>query len=232
MSAVRGTTRALVWAALLAGIAASLAANIAHAHDGTGPRLASAWAPVALLLAVSVAERAPRPARWWFAALEYAGIAVVALVAALVSYQHQRDLLAGYGETRLSATLLPLSVDGLIVVASMALIAMGEATRTAEDDTALSPAAEQLVEQFRAELDAVPSPPVPLADDAQDGEDEQVPDPDPLLTVARRLVAEGELDGRPLTRDGLAADLRGAGHPVATGRATDLYRQIRDERAA
>lgn len=119
------TTRLLVWLSLLAGIAASLAANIAHAEAGSGPRLASAWAPLALLLAVSVAERAPRPSRWWFAALSYLGTAVVALVAAIVSYQHQYALLLSYGETHLAAGLLPLSVDGLVVVASMALISLG-----------------------------------------------------------------------------------------------------------
>lgn len=229
MRTVRVSTRLLVWLALLAGVGASLAANIAHAQPAAGPRLASAWAPLALLLAVSVAERAPRPSRWWFAALEYAGISVVALVAAVVSYQHQRTLLLVYGETPLSAAILPLSVDGLVVVASMALLAIGEARGT-DQAVPLSPTDERLVEQFATQLDEQPSPTVPAGDGQQDDEDDQdgepVPDPDPLLPAARRAAAELELYGR-LSRDRLATELRQAGHAVSTGRATELYRAVR-----
>ena len=116
--------RVLVWFSMIAGIAASLAANVAHADSHAGPMIASGWAPFALLLAVSVAERAPRASSRKFAALTYFGIFTVAAIAAVVSYGHQYDLLIRFGETRLSAALLPVSVDGLIVVASMALIAM------------------------------------------------------------------------------------------------------------
>ncbi len=45
----------------------------------------------------------------------------MALVAAVASYTHMRDLAAKHGETWLS-WLVPLSVDGLLVVASLAIV--------------------------------------------------------------------------------------------------------------
>lgn len=47
--------------------------------------------------------------------------AVVALVAGLASYTHMRQLAAEHGETWL-AYLVPLSVDGLLVVASLVIV--------------------------------------------------------------------------------------------------------------
>ncbi|MEU8636808.1 DUF2637 domain-containing protein [Amycolatopsis sp. NPDC048633] len=47
--------------------------------------------------------------------------ALVALVAAVASYTHMRDLAAKHGETWL-AWLVPLSVDGLLVVASLVIL--------------------------------------------------------------------------------------------------------------
>jgi hypothetical protein len=47
--------------------------------------------------------------------------ASVAVVAAIGSYSHTQRLAAGHGETWLSY-LLPLSVDGLLVVASLAMV--------------------------------------------------------------------------------------------------------------
>ena len=48
-------------------------------------------------------------------------VAVVALIAAIVSYAHMQQLAAGTGESWRSY-LLPLSVDGLVVAASMVLV--------------------------------------------------------------------------------------------------------------
>ena len=48
--------------------------------------------------------------------------AVIAGIAAWVSYWHMAAVAARYGETSASPYLLPLSVDGLIVVASICLV--------------------------------------------------------------------------------------------------------------
>jgi Protein of unknown function (DUF2637) len=50
-----------------------------------------------------------------------AGALVVAAIAALASYSHMRGLAVRYGQPELIADLLPVSVDGMMVVATVAL---------------------------------------------------------------------------------------------------------------
>jgi hypothetical protein len=50
-----------------------------------------------------------------------AGALVVAAIAALASYSHMRGLAMRYGQPELIADLLPVSVDGMMVVATVAL---------------------------------------------------------------------------------------------------------------
>jgi len=127
---VSGKTRsnAIPWTAFLLGAGASIAANVAHAAErnssGTdiGAMLFAAWAPVALLLVAEMMVRGQRP-RGLLSLVEWVGAFLVALAAAVVSYGHMRGLLLQYGESELVAVLLPLSVDGLVVVASVALAA-------------------------------------------------------------------------------------------------------------
>jgi hypothetical protein len=60
--------RLVAWGAFVLGVVASVAANVAHARPEVGPRLASAFAPVALLLTVEIMSRVPWPSgdagRW------------------------------------------------------------------------------------------------------------------------------------------------------------------------
>jgi len=55
--------------------------------------------------------------------------------------------------------------------------------------------------------------------------------PDDLLPAARAARDGLRRDGRPLTRDALAARLRAAGHPVGNDRPTPLLAQLRDNPA-
>jgi hypothetical protein len=55
------------------------------------------------------------------------------------------------------------------------------------------------------------------------------PDIAVLLRAARAARDELSLDGRPLTRDALAARMRRQGHPVRNDRLTPLLRQLRQE---
>lgn len=50
-----------------------------------------------------------------------AGTVAVTVIAAVGSYDHQRELALIAGQTRFLATLLPLSVDGMLLVATLAL---------------------------------------------------------------------------------------------------------------
>ncbi|TMR92326.1 DUF2637 domain-containing protein [Nonomuraea basaltis] len=51
-----------------------------------------------------------------------ASVLLVALVAAVVSFRHMHELARWHGEDALAAALIPLSVDGTIVAASMSLL--------------------------------------------------------------------------------------------------------------
>jgi Protein of unknown function (DUF2637) len=49
-------------------------------------------------------------------------VATVAAVAAVISYRHAYDLVSSHGESGLTARLLPFTVDGLILAASMLIL--------------------------------------------------------------------------------------------------------------
>lgn len=49
-------------------------------------------------------------------------VAAVAVVAAVISYRHAYELDTTHGETGLTARLLPFTVDGLILAASMPIL--------------------------------------------------------------------------------------------------------------
>ena len=122
--------RVLAWVALLVALGASVAANIAYARPDLGPRLSAGVAPVLVVLAAAMLERVPlASARWWQRWLSGLGLAVVAGTAFVVSYLHQYALVIEYGNPKLTAALLPISIDGLIVMASVCLAVIAERRR-------------------------------------------------------------------------------------------------------
>jgi hypothetical protein len=140
MNTTHRTARRVSWVAFALGVAASTAANIAAVKPQLGPQLASGFAPVALMLLVEIMSRVPWPAGLWWKLGRFAGAGTVALVAAVTSYHHMYGLLIGYGEAPAIALIQPACVDGLMVVASLALVALGTSQPTggapAADDTA------------------------------------------------------------------------------------------------
>nr|WP_233624646.1 DUF2637 domain-containing protein [Actinoplanes sp. ATCC 53533] len=110
-----------VRAALIIGVAASVGANVLHAQPHPISQAIAAWPPIALLLTVEFISRVPVHRRL-LAAARLIATATIAGIAAWVSYWHMAGVAARYGETGLSAYLLPVSVDGLIVVASISLV--------------------------------------------------------------------------------------------------------------
>jgi hypothetical protein len=120
-----------VRATLALGVAASVAANILHAQDNPVSQAIAAWPPLALLLTVELISRVPVHRRS-LAAARLAATAIIAGIAAWVSYWHMVGVAARYGETGASPYLLPLSVDGLIVVASICLVELGGHISTTE----------------------------------------------------------------------------------------------------
>ncbi|MEZ5412058.1 MAG: DUF2637 domain-containing protein [Acidimicrobiales bacterium] len=107
-------------AALALGLVASLAGNVIAAHPTALGRLVAAWPPLALLVAIELVTRIPtRGGTLSAVRLSSAGLLVV--IAAWVSYWHLVELARAAGEGGIAAHILPLSVDGLVAVASVCL---------------------------------------------------------------------------------------------------------------
>lgn len=124
--------RRIRWAvrgALVLAIAASVAANVLHAEPNPIAQTIAAWPPVALLITLELVVRIPVARRLGW--LRAAATAVIAGIAAWVSYWHMAGVAARYGEDAASSRLLPLSVDGLIVVASVSLVELAARIRVA-----------------------------------------------------------------------------------------------------
>jgi hypothetical protein len=125
-----------VRAALFLGVAASVAANVLHAQPNIISQTISAWPPLALLLTVELTSRIPMH-KPLLAVVRVVATVAIAGIAAWVSYWHMQGVAIRYGETETSAFLLPISVDGLIVVASVSLVELAGRIRVAEEERAL-----------------------------------------------------------------------------------------------
>jgi hypothetical protein len=124
----------LRWAVRLVltiGVCASVAANVLHAAHHPVAQGIAAWPPVALLLTVDLVSRVPVRRRL-LSAVRVAATAVICGIAAYVSYGHMAAVAARYGESGPAAYLLPVSVDGLIVVASVCLVELSQHLSTAD----------------------------------------------------------------------------------------------------
>ena len=122
------------YAGVLLGGAVSVAANVAHSfvppagvpsgwHPMRGAVLSAVFWPVSLFVALEILSRTTWPAGILWRVIRLGGLLPVAVVAAVVSYRHLSGLIRYYGEDGLTATFGPLAVDGLMVVASAALLA-------------------------------------------------------------------------------------------------------------
>jgi hypothetical protein len=136
-----GRLRRIRWAVratLTFGVAASVAANILHARNNPISETIAAWPPLALLLTIELVSRVPVH-RFLLAGPRVLATEVISGIAAWVSYWHMAGVTARYGETGASPYLLPISVDGLIVVASVSLVELAARIRTLEDPPRTTP---------------------------------------------------------------------------------------------
>src|SRR6266487_1181933 len=120
---------------LVLGVAASVAANVLHARPDPVAQIIAAWPPLALLLTVELISRVPVHRRV-LAAARLLATTGIAGIAAWVSYWHMAGVTSRYGEQGASPFLLPLSVDGLVIVASVSLVELAGRIRTADTATA------------------------------------------------------------------------------------------------
>lgn len=151
-----------VRAVLLLGIAASVAANILHANPNPISQTISAWPPLALLLTVELCTRIPIVRRS-LAVVRIIATASIAGIAAWISYWHMVATAARYGESTDSAHLLPLTVDGLIVVASVSLVELAAKIRSISELQAPLVQAQQVVEATARTM-PVPVSPAPVGE--------------------------------------------------------------------
>jgi Protein of unknown function (DUF2637) len=121
-----------VRATLMLGVAASVAANVLHARHEIVAQVISAWPPLALLLTVELTSRIPMH-KPLLAGIRVVATGTIAGIAAWVSYWHMQGVAVNYGESESSAYLLPISVDGLIVVASVSLVELAGRIRLVEE---------------------------------------------------------------------------------------------------
>src|SRR5437588_7098391 len=144
-----------VRATLAVGVAASVCANVLNARDNPISQAIAAWPPLALLLTVELVSRVPVHRRV-LAVARIGGTAVIAGIAAYVSYFHMAAVVARYGEHQPNPYLLPLSVDGLIVVASVSLVELSGRVRAALDRHTVYGEQPAPDEQATTSVDAVP----------------------------------------------------------------------------
>ena len=148
----------VLWAA--GGV--SVTCNVLAAEPSAVGRAVAAWPPVALLLVVEVLARSPLPTgrlRW----AAVGGAACVASVAALASFHHMHEVAGSVGESELVALLFPLSVDGLAVVASVALVGTGKPGDA--ESPPRGPVDEPPAHPLTSENDRLPAPsPAALAE--------------------------------------------------------------------
>jgi hypothetical protein len=185
-----GRRWAYIGAAL--GGTVSIAANIAHSYVPPAGVTAEDWSPragavvgavfwpVALFVATEILTRVAWPSGrvWWL--VRWAGMFPVAFVAALVSYRHLSGLLAFYGEEPVVCVLGPLAVDGLMVMATGAILATGHPKRTTSESLSVPAAPDNAVRAPALTPPAVPAPRV-TPDTASEPET-VTPQPEPTAT--------------------------------------------------
>lgn len=249
--------------ALLGGLV-SIAANVAHSYvppaktpDGNplvGDALAN-WAPepgavfsaviwpVFLFVAIEILARYDWPAGRRWIALRFGGLVPVAVVAAVVSYRHLSGLLAHYGEDSITVAFGPLAVDGLMVMATGALIATGRAA--ARTVPAADAGAGGITEEMPPPPATVPTEPAPGTDvpalEAAPARPARPrprevragtkPDTADLLLVGQAVAADLHAKGEALTRAALIDGVRSRGRRISTTRATELLHQLRSTAA-
>jgi hypothetical protein len=125
----KGWARAGFWF----GILTSISGNVAHSYINPDPHLgsvvSSAFWPLALLISLEVIARVSWPQGRWWTITRYGGLTTVAVIAAVVSYLHMSALLTFYGEDPITSVIGPLAPDGLLVVCSVALLAISDNVR-------------------------------------------------------------------------------------------------------
>jgi len=136
MSKIHRRPTVVATAVLLAGVAASLAGNVQAIHldnalPGVGAHLSAIFWPLMLFGVVELLIHTPWLSNWRDWLTRAAVLAMVAGVAAWVSYWHMAHVLSAYGYDVASRYAGPLAADAAMVLAALALNRIGQARRAA-----------------------------------------------------------------------------------------------------
>lgn len=129
--------RRLRWLVLIAvalGIAASIAMNVLHAPPSLAARLVAVGPPVAVFACLELIARIPSTSTVRTRS-RIAGAAIVAMTAATISYAQQRAAVLGLGFAKWEAWIWPLTIDGVMIVASISLVEVVAKVREMSDPT-------------------------------------------------------------------------------------------------
>lgn len=168
---------------MLAMLAVSVAGNISHTlHINPDPSMrqlvyAVFW-PFGVWLAVEMFVRVQWQDTITHLLVRWAGMMLPASIAALVSYRHLRGLLKADSEEWIVYTFGPLAIDGLMLMATLALLLtrklpvpdgpivpvsqivqeFGEARETLEEELARITLADMLPQPIEASVSPAPAP--------------------------------------------------------------------------
>lgn len=235
----------------------TVAGNVLYAPDDLTGQIISAWAPLALLVAIEAVIRTPAGTGRTQRAATWLASAAVAGIAAWVSYWHLAAVAGEHGQNPTAAHLLPISVDGLAVILSIRMLVISGIIRGIEAAPTASALKVAVDRTGIAHTPARPTgqparravPPLPAAPDdpgidaiahlgtlhavadaeadTASDDDAEVQDPDPLLPVARALADDL---GTVPGRPALLQEIRKQGHKCGTDRAEKILIVLRAER--
>ncbi|WP_431945512.1 DUF2637 domain-containing protein [Micromonospora marina] len=194
-----------VRATLALGVAASVTANILHAQANPIAQAIAAWPPLALLITVELVTRVPVHRRA-LGVIRVVAASAIAGIAAWISYHHMVGVVARYGETGTVPYLLPLSVDGLIIVASVSLVELAARRREAERPPHTVPAETSTTPSPAQPTASAPAEPARKTNETRAARRSPLPEP-PARDVDTDESAQGwSPDGTGSRDDGQEAD--------------------------
>jgi len=146
---------------LIGGVTASLAGNVQainldNHQPGVGATISAVVWPLALFLSVEMLLHTPWLNNWRDHLTKLATVAIVAGMAAYISYFHLAHVLSSYGYDVASRYAGPLAIDAAMVMAALALNRVGHA-RKGQDVPAAAP-------DMDISADALPAVNVPAED--------------------------------------------------------------------
>lgn len=123
--------RLLKWACravIMAVTGVSVWANALHSNPGIIPVVINTFPPLIVLGGFELVSRIPVPegTHWYVRSGRLLAVAGISGIGAWLSYWHQNSAFLRYSQDEDTAMLLPLSIDGLMVIASVSLVMLNQ----------------------------------------------------------------------------------------------------------